>query len=345
MKIALDAMGGDYAPSVTVEGAAMALRAYPQIEKLFLVGDETKIRAELSRIEFSDSRIEIVHASQVVQMDDLAVQALRRKKDSSVSQAVNLVKEGRADAIVTAGHTGAAVAETTVKLRTLEGIERPGIAAVLPTETNLFVLIDAGANVNSKPLHLVQYAIMGSVYSKLILGYENPRVGLMSIGEEDVKGNDLTKETFKLLEKSGLNFIGNIEGHDLFENPVEVVVCDGFVGNVVLKTSESIAVAMGHWLKGELKKSPLRMLGAWLAGGAFQAIRRKTDYAEYGGALLLGIDGICIIGHGASSSVAIKNAIRVAAESISQKVNPTILQATKQANLPAPQSHESTLVT
>jgi glycerol-3-phosphate acyltransferase PlsX len=185
---------------------------------------------------------------------------------------------------------------------------------------------------------------MGSVYSKLILGYKNPRVGLMSIGEEDVKGNELTKETFKLLEKSGVNFIGNIEGHDLFENPVEVVVCDGFVGNVVLKTSESIAVAMGHWLKGELKKSPLRMLGAMLANGAFQAIRRKTDYAEYGGALLLGIDGICIIGHGASSAIAIKNAIRVAAESVLQKVNPTILETLKQANLLAPHSNESTLV-
>jgi glycerol-3-phosphate acyltransferase PlsX len=313
----------------------MALRSYPQIEKLCLVGEESRLKSELERIQFSDSRLEIFHASQVVQMDDLAVQALRRKKDSSVSQAVNLVKEGRADAIVTAGHTGAAVAETTVKLRTLEGIERPGIAAVMPTETNLFVLIDAGA-------HLVQYAIMGSVYSKLILGYPNPRVGLMSIGEEDVKGNDLTKETFKLLDKSGLNFIGNIEGHDLFENPVEVVVCDGFVGNVVLKTSESIAVAMGHWLKGELKKSPVRMLGAMLANGAFEAIRKKTDYAEYGGALLLGIDGICIIGHGASSAVAIKNAIRVAVESIAQKVNPTIQQELKKANLYV--THESTLV-
>ncbi len=344
MKIALDAMGGDYAPSVTIEGAAMALRAYPRIEKIFLAGEESKLKAELNRIGFSDSRIEIIHASQVVQMDDLAVQALRRKKDSSVSQAVNLVKEGRADAVVTAGHTGAAVAETTVKLRTLEGIERPGIAAVMPTETNLFVLIDAGANVNSRPVHLLQYAVMGSVYSKLILGYANPRVGLMSIGEEDVKGNDLTKETFKLLEKSDLNFIGNIEGHDLFENPVEVVVCDGFVGNVVLKTSESIAVAMGHWLKGELKKSPIRMLGAWLANGAFQAIRRKTDYAECGGALLLGINGICIIGHGASSAVAIKNAIRVAMESIEQKVNPTILQEIKKARLYAPPTHDPTLI-
>lgn len=344
MRIALDAMGGDFAPSVTIEGAAMALRAYPRIEKIFLVGDADKVRAELERIQFSDSRIEIVHASQVVQMDDLAVQALRRKKDSSVSQAVNLVKEGRAQAVVTAGHTGAAVAETTVKLRTLEGIERPGIAAVMPTETNLFVLIDAGANVNSKPVHLVQYAIMGSVYSKLILGYANPRVGLMSIGEEDVKGNDLTKETFKLLEKSGVNFIGNIEGHDLFENPVEVVVCDGFVGNVVLKTSESIAVAMGHWLKGELKKSPIRLLGAVLANGAFNAIRKKTDYAEYGGALLLGIDGICIIGHGASSAIAIKNAIRVAMESIAQEINSTILQELKKANLQVSPSHESTLI-
>ena len=341
MKIALDAMGGDYAPSVTVEGAAQALKAYPKIEKIFLVGDEQKIKNELHRIQFSDARIEIAHAPQVVNMDDTAVQALRGKKDSSISYAVNLVKERRADAIVTAGHTGAAVAVTTVKLRPLEGVDRPGIAAIMPTPSNVFVLIDAGANMNSKPMHLLHYAIMGSVYSRLILGYANPRVGLMSIGEEDVKGNDLTKETFKLLEKADVNFSGNIEGRDLFENPVEVVVCDGFVGNVVLKTCESIATAMGRWLKMELKKSPVRMLGAWLAGGAFQAIRKKTDYAEYGGALLLGISGICIIGHGSSSAVAIKNAIRVALESNQQHVNQSILQEIKKANTLALSNHES----
>jgi glycerol-3-phosphate acyltransferase PlsX len=341
-------MGGDHAPSVTVEGAALALRAsgaLSKIEKLFLVGDEKRVKAELDRIGLSDSRIELVHASQVVEMDDLAVQALRRKKDSSVSQAVNLVKEGKADAIVTAGHTGAAVAETTIKLRTLEGIERPGIAAVLPTERNVFVLIDAGANVNSKPIHLLQYAIMGSVYSKLILGYANPRVGLMSIGEEDVKGNELTKETFKLLEKSDLNFIGNVEGNDLFSSPVEVVVCDGFVGNVVLKTTEATALAMAHWLKTELMKSPFRMLGAWLSRGAFRAIKKKTDYAEYGGALLLGINGICIIGHGVSSDVAVKNAIRVAAESVEQKVKSTILEELrKNLAFVTPSNHENSFV-
>jgi phosphate acyltransferase len=345
MKIALDAMGGDHAPSVTVEGAALALRAYPEIQKIFLVGDQQRLQAEVQRIGLSSSRIEIVHASQVVSMEDQAVQALRRKKDSSVSRAVNLVKERQADAVVTAGHTGAAVAETTVKLRTLEGIDRPGIAAVLPTESNLFVLIDAGGYIESKPIHMLQYAIMGSVYSKLILGYDNPRVGLMSIGEEDIKGNELTKETFKLLEKSDLNFIGNIEGHDLFENPVEVVVCDGFVGNVVLKTSEATALAMAHWLKTELRKSPVRLLGAWLSRGAFRAIRKKTDYAEYGGALLLGINGICIIGHGASSAIAIQNAIRVAAESIQQKVNSTILEEVRKnlAFVP-PKTNESSLV-
>ncbi|MBV9463477.1 MAG: phosphate acyltransferase PlsX, partial [Verrucomicrobiae bacterium] len=230
MKIAVDAMGGDFAPSVTVAGTALALREYPHIDKLFLVGEEKSVAAEMQKQGLSDSRIEIVHASQVVEMSDSPVQALRRKKDSSISVCVGLVKDCRAEAIVTAGHTGAAVAETTVKLRTLPGVERPGIATVMPTATNLFVLIDAGANVNSRPVHLLQFAIMGEIYSRNILGYENPRVGLMSIGDEDVKGNELTKETFKLLERSSLNFIGNIEGHDLFENPVDVVVCDGFVG-------------------------------------------------------------------------------------------------------------------
>jgi glycerol-3-phosphate acyltransferase PlsX len=304
----------------------MALKEYPRIEKLFLVGDTPRIETELKQHGCNDRRIEIVHATQVVEMSDGAVDAVRRKKDSSVSRAVDLVKKGDASAIVSAGHTGAAVAATTIKLRTLPGVDRPGIAAVIPSETNIFVLIDAGANSDPRPDHLVQYAIMGSVYSRHVLGYPKPTVGLMSIGDEDMKGSDLTKEVFKMLKQSGLNFRGNIEGHDLFADPVEVVVCDGFVGNVILKTCESIGDAIFKWLKHELMKSKTRMAGAYLARNAFLTIKKKVNYEEYGGMPLLGVNGICIIAHGASTPLAIKNALRVAAESIEHQVNPHIVE-------------------
>src|SRR5205814_7081981 len=268
MKIALDAMGGDFGPPNLVAGAVMALREYRNIEQLYLVGDQQQIEMELQKHQYSDARIEIVHSTQVVDMSDRAWTAVRRKKDSSVSRAVDLVKRGEADAIVSAGHTGAAVAATAIKLRNLPGVERPGIASLIPTEVNVFVLIDAGANIDARPMHLVQYGIMGTVYSRHVLGYKNPTVGLMSIGGEDAKGSGLTKEVFKLLRESSLNFRGNIEGRDLFENPCEVVLCDGFVGNVVLKTCESIAHAIFTWLKHELKKSPVRKLGALMVKGA-----------------------------------------------------------------------------
>jgi glycerol-3-phosphate acyltransferase PlsX len=326
MKIALDAMGGDFGPPNLVGGAVLALREYRRIGKLFLVGDSKQIEAELKKQRCNDSRVEIVHASQVVGMSDRAVESVRRKKDSSVSRAVDLVKHGQADAIVSAGHTGAAVAASKIKLRTLPGIDRPGIAAILPTETNVFVLIDAGANIDARPYHLLQYAIMGSVYSRHVLGYAKPSVGLISLGEEDVKGNELTKEVFKMLKRSSLNFVGNIEGRHLFEDPVEVVVCDGFVGNVILKTCESISVAIFTWLKHELMRSTKRKVGAFLAKNAFLEIKDKTNYEEYGGSPLLGVNGICIIAHGASTTLAIKNALRVAAESIEHQVNPHIIE-------------------
>lgn len=319
-------MGGDFGPKNLVPGAVMALREYPHISKLFLVGDPPQIEAELKRQGCNDSKIEIVHSTQVVDMSDKAWSAVRRKKDSSISRAVDLVKRGDADAVVSAGHTGAAVAASIIKLRTLEGIERPGIAAVLPTETNVFVLIDAGANIDARPEHLVQYAFMGTVYSRHVLHYKNPTVGLISLGEEDVKGTEKTKEVFKMLKRSSLNFVGNIEGRHLFEDPVEVVVCDGFVGNVILKTCESIAVAIFSWLKHELMRTTKRKIGAFLAKNAFLEIKDKTNYEEYGGSPLLGVNGICIIAHGASTPLAVKNALRVAAESIEQQVNPHIVE-------------------
>ena len=329
MRVALDAMGGDFAPRNIVEGAVLALKAYAHLSKLFLVGDRAAIEGELSRLKCDDPRIEIFHASQVVDMTDESVAAVRKKKDSSISRAVDLVKKGEADAVVSAGHTGAAVAASTIKLRTLPGVHRAGIAATIPTESNNFVLIDAGANPDAKPDHLLQYAIMGAVYSRHILGYQNPSIGLMSIGSEDNKGSESTKEVFKLLKHSGLNFRGNIEGHDLFERPVEVVICEGFVGNVMLKSAEALAHAIFAWLKHELKKSPARMAGAYLAKGAFQAIRRKIDVDEVGGSQLLGVDGICIIAHGSSSPRAIMNAIRIALEGVAQQVNPHIVEEVK----------------
>src|SRR6516164_11294688 len=325
MRIALDAMGGDYAPKNIIEGAVLALKEYSYIEKLYLVGDAAAVESELKRLDFSDPRIEIFHASQVISMKESAAKAVRHKKDASICRAVDLVKGGSADAVVSAGHTGAAVAASVLKLRTLKGIERPAIVCLLPTERNVFVLIDGGANPDSNAQNLVQFAIMGSVFAQT-LGYTNPSVALMSIGEEDSKGNDVTKEAFKLLKGSGLNFRGNIEGHDLFENPAEVVVCDGFTGNVVLKTSEAIAHAIFSWLKNELFMNPVRKFGAKLAEGAFRSIRKKTNYEEYGGMPLLGVNGVCIIAHGGSSPLAIKNALRAAAESVAHEINPHILQ-------------------
>jgi glycerol-3-phosphate acyltransferase PlsX len=332
MRIALDAMGGDFAPKNTVEGAVLALKEYPSIDKLFLVGDTVAVAGELKRLNFTDPRVEIFHASQVVDMKESAAKAVRHKKDASISRAVDLVKNGSADAVVSAGHTGAAVAASVLKLRTLKGIERPAVACVLPAEDKRFVLIDAGANPDSTPTNLLQFAIMGTVYSRHVLGYKDPSVGLMSIGEEDTKGNDITKEAFKLLKASGLQFDGNIEGHDLFSGVSEVVVCDGFTGNVVLKTSEAIAHAIFSWLKHELFMNPVRKFGAKLAEGAFRSIRKKTNYEEYGGMPLLGVNGVCIIAHGGSSPLAIKNALRAAAESVAQEINPHILQEVQAYN-------------
>ena len=334
MKIALDAMGHDEGPAKLIEGAALALRELPDITRLYLTGDTPRLEAELKRIGCNDGRIAIQHATQVVEMDDDAAWAVRRKKDSSVSRAVDLVKDGTAEAVVSAGHTGACVTAAKVKLRTLPGVDRPGIAATMPTETNLFVLIDAGANTEPTPAQMFQNAVMGSVYSRHVLGYANPSVGLMSIGTEDEKGNDFTRETFELLKASTLNFRGNVEGHDLFENPVEVVVADGFTGNVVLKTSEAIAHAIFRWVRHEIKSGLWTSLGGLLAKPALRRIHRKTNSDEYGGMPLLGINGVCIIAHGGSSPVAVKNAIRMAAESIRHKVNPHIVEALGGASAP-----------
>lgn len=328
MRIALDAMGGDFAPERPVAAAVDALTRFPSITELFLVGHEEQIRVELKKLGVSnDPRLKIHHCTQVIEMDEGAVEGVRRKRDNSINRAVELVKEGHADAVVSAGHTGAMVAATTIKLRTLPGIGRPGIAAIMPTEFNRFVLMDAGANIDAEEDNLLEYGIMGSVFSSHVLGFENPRVGLLSVGTEESKGNEVTKKAYKLLSKAPINFVGNIEGHDLFERPVEVVVCEGFVGNVVLKTSESLANAIFSWLKREIKSNPLRLFGAVLARGAFSTIKRRTSYEEIGGSLLLGVNGIAVIAHGSSSVKAIVNAVGAAVHAVDSNVNQDILSS------------------
>jgi glycerol-3-phosphate acyltransferase PlsX len=325
-------MGGDFAPHNVVAGATDALRSYGELQKVFLVGDQARVEAELDKAGIADSRLEIVHASEVIEMDDPPVQSVRRKKDSSMTRAIDLVKQGAADAIVSAGNTGALLTASHLKLRTLEGVDRPGLACLIPAPENVFVLMDAGANLEPHPSNLVQYAIMGSRYSQQILGYARPRVAVFSIGTEEMKGNELTLEAYRLLKQTDLNLVGNIDGHDLFANRADVIITDAFVGNAVLKACESTARVVGHWLKGELYKNPLRMIGAKLAGGAFKALREKLDPDTYGGAVLLGINGICIKAHGASSPKAIKNAIRVAAEFVESHFNEHIVEDVKRFN-------------
>lgn len=330
MRIAVDAMGGDFAPREIVAGAVLAARDLSYVEEMILVGDQSRIEAELAKVTGGrPASIKIVHASEVVGMDESPATAVRRKKDSSISRSVDLVKNNLADAVFSAGSTGAAVACCQLKWRALEGVTRPAIATVIPTPTKPFILIDAGATPDCTPDILRQFAVMGSVYSREILGVASPKVGLMSIGEEDAKGNETTKETFGLLEKTHLNFAGNIEGHDLFEGDIDVVVCDGFVGNVILKTAESVGHAMSTWIKQEFTKNPIRITGAMLLRGALKAFKKKVSPDTYGGAPLLGVNGTCSIGHGSSSAIAAMNGIRAAAEAVKHDINHLIIEEIK----------------
>ena len=331
MRIAVDAMGGDFAPGTIVEGALQAVRSCGEIERLFLVGDEKAVQAEIDRCGGNPGRVEIRHASEVVGMGDPAAAAVRRKKDSSINRSMDLVKAGEADAVFAAGSTGAAVAAATLKLRTLEGVRRPGIAVAMPTPADKpVVLIDGGATTDCTPEILMQFAVMGAAYSRKVIGQVDPKVGLMSVGTEEAKGNALSKESFELLEQAPIRFIGNVEGHDLFEGEVDVVVCDGFTGNVILKTSESAAHAIGKWLKRELTKNPVRILGSLLLSGGLRALKKKTSKQTYGGAPLLGVNGICIIGHGSSDAIAAHNGIMQAVRAVQCRLNETILEGMRQ---------------
>jgi glycerol-3-phosphate acyltransferase PlsX len=325
-------MGGDHGCGVVIDGAILALKQNEKISELHLVGRREEIEAALAEREFHDPRLKLVHASEVLAMTDKAVEGLRRKKDCSILRAVELVKDGRAEALVSPGHTGGLVAASAIRLRTLPGVDRPGILTVIPAQKNEFILLDSGANIECRPIHLLHYAVMGAVYSREILGYKKPRVGILSNGTEENKGNALTLEAFKLCKAVELNFIGNVEGHDLFSDRVDVVVCDGFIGNIVLKTIESFAKGLFSWLKFELSSSPKRKIGAFLARNAFQKIKRRIDPDAYGGAPLLGLNGTIVKAHASARERAIMNAIGLAAGVVKNQVNQTIIEAVAAAN-------------
>jgi len=322
--IALDAMGSDRRPRPEIEGAIQAARHYDV--HVLLVGPEPVIRGELTRYPaLAELPIEIVHASEVIGMDDKAVQAVRAKRDSSMRIGLRLVRDGRAAGFVTAGNTGAAMATAKMVLGAIPGVDRPALAAVFPTVLGTAAtLLDVGANVDSKPHNLEQFAVMGEIYFRSMFGTRRPRVGLLSIGEEETKGNELTREAFRLLKQLPLNFVGNVEGRDLYNGEVDVIVADGFVGNVALKTSEGVANLVRATLKASLKATITRQVGALLSRSAFADFKKRLDHTEYGGAPLLGVKGVCFITHGSSNANAIKNAIRVAAEFAEHRINEKI---------------------
>ena len=338
-RIALDAMGGDYAPEQIVIGGVEAALGVPDT-KILLVGQMAPIQAELERLPKDLKRaaqeaiergtLEIVHAPDVAEMDESPVDAVKKKKDCSINVAMRLVKEGRADAFVSAGNSGAVATSAILNLGRIPGVKRPAIATVMPNRNpkRPLLVLDAGANMDCHPEWLVQFAIMGNAYSKAVLKRGVPAVGLVSIGTEDCKGNEMTKATFPLLKEVGdINFVGNIEGKDLYKGHIDVAVCDGFVGNVVLKTTESIAKAIVYWLKKECFKGPLRFLGALLLRGAFHSLKRQLDPDIYGGAPLLGVAGAVIIGHGSSSHKAIYYAVKAGVAAATNDVTGLIQKA------------------
>jgi glycerol-3-phosphate acyltransferase PlsX len=323
--IALDAMGGDHAPRAEVEGAVLAARELGV--RVLLVGLEGPVQQELNRHKAANLPIEIVNATDVITMEDTPSHAFRRKKESSLHVAARLVRDGKAEALVSAGNTGAVMTVARFVIGTLPSVDRPALAWAFPNmKEKVSIILDVGANVDSKPVHIQQFAVMGEVYYRAIWGVKKPRVALLSIGEEESKGNELTREASALLKQVPLNFIGNIEGRDIFRGNVDVIVCDGFIGNIALKLSEGLVEHIGGMMKKAIKSTLRSKLGYVLSKGAFDEFRKRTDYSEYGGAPLLGVRGITIIGHGRSSAKAIKNGIRVAAELCRSRVNEKIEQ-------------------
>jgi len=326
MKIAVDAMGGDYAPGVVIEGLTQALYDFPDCEFL-LVGHRDKLGFYLQKYGIAGhDRLEIVHAESVVEMSDPSAISLRAKKDSSITECARLMKAGRVEAIVSPGHTGALVAATKVLNRTLPGVDRPGLAAALPWRNGRFLLVDAGANPDCHPANLIQFALMGEIYAKFLFHSEKPTIGLLSVGGEDGKGSGLTKTVFKMLSSMPVNFIGNVESDTAFEGGCDVLVSDGFSGNVMLKTSEGLARMCGAWLKNAIRKNAVRAAGGLLARNAFTEVKALGAAETIGGAPLLGINGICIVGHGSSNPRSVRNAIRTARNAIKFDMNEKIRQ-------------------
>lgn len=333
IKIAVDAMGGDYAPRNVVHGAVDSARNAKDQYEIILVGDKYKIEAELIRhfrIHFSSTfraselPLSVVHASQQIEMGESPLAAIKAKPDSSIGVALQLQKDGKTNAVVSAGNTGAVMASALFRLGRIPGVSRPGIGQILPSEGGRVLLTDVGANVDSKPIHLLQFAVMGSVFFREIFNVERPTVGLLNVGQEESKGNELVKKAYHILQKSHLNFIGNVEGRDIMRNVANVVVCDGFVGNIVLKFAESFHKVFGSGLRKEIGKRIFSQLGAFLMKPSFDGLRKVFDYQEYGGAPLLGVNGVCIIAHGRSTPRAIKNAIREAFKAAKLNINEMI---------------------
>lgn len=324
VRVAVDAMGGDHAPAAVLRGAVAALSDEADLE-LVLVGDADRIAAELSLLGIAPGapRIEIVHASQVVAMDEPPVEALRSKKDSSLVRMADLAAAGRVDAMLSAGNTGACAAVAQLKLRPIRGVTRPGIAVTIPAFHGPFVLCDVGANIQARPRHLFEYAVMASVYAERVIGIERPRVALISIGEESGKGNSLVKQTHQLLQGDGrINFVGNAEGRELFENRCDVAICDGFVGNIILKFVEGLAAGLFATIGREFENEVPDRRDVF--GDVLERVWARHDYSKYGGAPLLGVDGVCIICHGRSNDVAIRNAVRVARRFVRERLTETI---------------------
>lgn len=322
--IALDAMGTDRAPKPEVEGAMLAAR-HERVH-VILVGPEAQVRAELAHHPSAAGlHIEVVHASETIGMHEKAAQAVRSKRDSSMRVGLRLVREGRAQGFLTAGNTGAAMATAKMVLGALPGVDRPSLAAVFPNALgHATILLDVGANVDSKPHNLEQFAVMGEIYYRRMFNKERPRVGLLSIGEEEGKGNELTREAHKLLKLHPFHYVGNVEGRDLFSGAVEIMVCDGFVGNVALKVSEGLSGIVRYFLKDALKSTITRQVGYLLSRKAFEEFKKRLDYSEYGGAPLLGIKGVCVVCHGSSNANAIRSALRSTAEFATSGVNKSI---------------------
>src|SRR3954453_570983 len=313
VRIALDAMGGDHAPAEVVKGALLAAAEFAV--EIILVGQEDVVRRELGAGGSTTPRnIDVYDAREIVTMEDTALAPLRRNRNSSVRVCANLGAEGRANAFVSAGNTGATWTSARAVMGMIEGVSRPALATVLPSIKGHTLLLDVGANVDAKPNHLREFAVMGHFYAQMVFGVTEPRIGLLSIGEEEGKGNELTKEVFRVLKETGLNFIGNAEGRDVYNGNADVIVCDGFIGNVVLKASEALGEMITRTIREELMRNWRRKLGGLLARSAFDELKARMDYSEYGGAPLLGVKGGCIVCHGRSNAKAIKNAVRVARE-------------------------------